>query len=222
MRRGLLLALLVMAFAMQGVALTAIPKSDLENIALDELLFLKNQVSLILETRGDSVYSNLGYGDRGNSVLRLQVRLTVLGYFTGTISGMYDTNTENAVKLFQKSIGLSVTGTATQEVQDALFSTGTSDGVELILLRTQIDNALESRLTVQYVDLKHGDKGDEVIRLQERLAELGYFTGRITGKYDASTEKAMKQFQKKNGLASTGKATKMVQRVLYSPDAIGQ
>ena len=54
--------------------------------------------------------------------------------------------------------------------------------------------------------LKSGDKGDDVQALQERLKELNYYSGKITGKYDEKTVKAVKEFQKDFVLEETGEA----------------
>ena len=46
---------------------------------------------------------------------------------------------------------------------------------------------------------------DEVIkRIQMQLAELKLYSGKVSGKYDDRTQKAVKEFQKKNKLAETG------------------
>lgn len=51
-------------------------------------------------------------------------------------------------------------------------------------------------------------EGYDVIELQQRLQELGFFSGDITGKYDENTVKWIKIFQKENNIAPTGWVTK--------------
>ena len=58
---------------------------------------------------------------------------------------------------------------------------------ELIDLQTLIQNELIGRGYNPYYDLDRNDKGEIVARLQERLQELGYFSGNISGKYDSVT-----------------------------------
>ena len=53
-------------------------------------------------------------------------------------------------------------------------------------------------------NLELGSSGRDVARLQERLAEFGFFEGEITGEFDAQTETAVKDFQDKKGLAVDG------------------
>ena len=67
------------------------------------------------------------YGSRGNEVRQIQTRLKELGYNPGTIEGIYGTNTQNAVKAFQRDKGLSVDGIAGPKTLKALgISSGSS------------------------------------------------------------------------------------------------
>lgn len=51
---------------------------------------------------------------------------------------------------------------------------------------------------------KYGSSGDEVIKIQQKLSELGYYSGNIDGKFGNDTKKAVMQFQKDNDLSSDG------------------
>lgn len=55
--------------------------------------------------------------------------------------------------------------------------------------------------------------------LQERLYDLGYYTGQIHGIYDDTVAEAVRQFQTTNGLTVDGKAGTRTQRALYADDA---
>lgn len=68
--------------------------------------------------------------------------------------------------------------------------------------------------------LKQGDKGKDVIKLQERLKELVYFDGEETGVYDKATTNSVKEFQKDAGLVQSGKADEETQNKLFSEEAI--
>ncbi len=91
---------------------------------------------------------------------------------------------------------------------------------DLGLLREQIDEELAVREAAPRPGLTRGDKGEDVTLLQLRLQELGYYQTKITGKYDNETQKAMKQFEKKNGLKNDGDASSEDQSLLFSNDAI--
>ena len=52
--------------------------------------------------------------------------------------------------------------------------------------------------------LKRGSKGDEVVTLQKKLKQWGYYSGAIDGVFGPATERAVKWFQQKNGLTADG------------------
>lgn len=49
-----------------------------------------------------------------------------------------------------------------------------------------------------------GSSGDEVIQIQNKLKQWGYYNGAIDGSYGSKTYQAVKNFQAKNGLAADG------------------
>lgn len=61
-------------------------------------------------------------GNTGDGVTRLQTRLRELGYYTGTIDGIYGSGTVSSVRAFQKKMGLSNTGKADAATQTALYA----------------------------------------------------------------------------------------------------
>ena len=68
--------------------------------------------------------------------------------------------------------------------------------------------------------LHNGSQGEKVWQLQERLKELGYYTGEVDGQFGPGTKEAVIAFQKKNGLDADGLAGEETQRVLYSENAV--
>lgn len=64
---------------------------------------------------------------------------------------------------------------------------------------------------------KNGDEADEVKKIQERLKELGYYNGEVTGKFDDETEYAYIQFQQAAGVDVDG-ISGTDRDVLYSDD----
>ena len=67
--------------------------------------------------------------------------------------------------------------------------------------------------------LGKGAKGPEVLALEERLASMHYDTGKVDGTFDATTAFAVMAFQKVQGLARTGRATKDVTDALTTAAA---
>jgi hypothetical protein len=64
---------------------------------------------------------NLGPGDSGSDVRRLQGILALLGFYQGPTDGTYDTALANAVRLFQETQKLDPSGEVTAETWDALL-----------------------------------------------------------------------------------------------------
>ncbi len=67
--------------------------------------------------------------------------------------------------------------------------------------------------------LKKGDTGADVLKMQERLIELGYMTGDATGTFDDETEAALIAFQRSNSLLATGMADSRTWNALFSENA---
>lgn len=65
---------------------------------------------------------------------------------------------------------------------------------------------------------RNGDSGDKVTQIQERLKELGYYNGEITGYFGDSTEAAYIKFQTEAGVSADGVAGTDME-ILFSDDA---
>lgn len=63
--------------------------------------------------------------------------------------------------------------------------------------------------------LKYGSDGDDVVLLQQKLTQLGFYNGNITGEYFAKTRDAVNAYQKANGLKVTGAASVELQMMIY-------
>ena len=55
---------------------------------------------------------------------------------------------------------------------------------------------------------KYGSRGEEVRQIQTKLKRWGYYNGNVDGIYGSQTQKAVRWFQSKNGLAVDGIAGK--------------
>ena len=166
-------------------------------------------------------YRELTTGDEGDDVKRLQDSLQKLGYYQGKLSGNYLEGTTSAIQAFQENNGLSGTGTADVKTQQLLFSASalskdapqatspvdpgsdlgdTNDVV--IAADGDADGATQD---AEYTKkLNRGAKGEQVKLVQQRLTDLGYFDGPISGNYMNQTVAAVKEFQAKNGLTADG------------------
>ena len=82
-------------------------------------------------------------------------------------------------------------------------------------MRTYVPSTLST-----YRYLQQGSRGSDVTKLQQRLKDLGYFSGSVNGSFGADTETAVRAFQKRNGLWEDGVAGEDTQRMLYSNNAL--
>ncbi|VXD22910.1 peptidoglycan-binding domain-containing protein [Planktothrix paucivesiculata] len=133
----------------------------------------------------------LGRGDSGPGVSDLQRRLQALRYFNQQPTGNFGSITENAVIQLQRDYNIPATGLVT-EATLAILNSGINSGQDVIFPGTT---------------LLEGDRGPEVIVLQERLQTLGFYQGVITGYFDSLTAVAVQQFQRSQGIPATGVAT---------------
>ena len=62
--------------------------------------------------KNDTIEVLSRYGSRGSEVIQIQTKLKRWGYYSGSIDGIYGTQTLNAVKYFQRKNGLTADGIA--------------------------------------------------------------------------------------------------------------
>ena len=67
-------------------------------------------------------------GSRGDEVRKVQQKLKNLGYYTGNVDGIFGTQTQSAVRRFQRDKGLSVDGIVGPKTLSALGITGSGSG----------------------------------------------------------------------------------------------
>jgi len=139
-------------------------------------------------------------GDRGSHIWILQRRLHARGFDPGPVDSVFGSQTRAAVKAFQKSRGLKATGAVDKTAWKALNQTE-----ERIFPRERQEQPLaKKQLASQQTVLDKGNKGSKVKTLQLRLEIQGYAPGPIDGVFGSKTAAAVKQFQKAQGLATTG------------------
>ena len=153
-------------------------------------------------------------GSRGTAVKELQQRLKELGYYDNSCDGNYGNVTVKAVKAFQKKNGLDQTGIADSDTQKKLYSDSA------VTAKGTTASSSTTNTTTSTDTLRKGSSGTAVKQLQTRLKALGYYSTTCDGDYGARTVKAVKAFQKKNGLTQTGTADSATLEKLYSDSAI--
>lgn len=166
-------------------------------------------------------YRPLKYGSTGEQVKKLQTRLTELGYYKGKISGNYLEGSRYGIKLFQEKVGLSVTGIADPETQEAIYkpdAPGRYDDDASVPQPTPTpqfenflvdENASENQAVMPESavpfpkKLQYGDSGKAVKQLQQRMTDLGYYTGPVSGSFQGNTRNAVKKIQTQNAMNLT-------------------
>ena len=148
----------------------------------------------------DSAYKNadsdkdddsLRKGATGSAVKDLQTKLKKLGFYNASIDGDYGDTTVAAVKAFQKKYNLTADGVAGSETLKKLDSA--------------YKNA-DSNTSTDDDSLRKGATGTAVKTLQTNLKKLGFYTAYVDGSFGATTESAVKAFQRKYGLTADGVA----------------
>ena len=64
----------------------------------------------------------MNIGTKGDDVYWVQMRLTELGYYSGTVTGEYRAGTQKAVKAYQKAMGLEADGIAGRNTLNRLYN----------------------------------------------------------------------------------------------------
>ena len=153
-------------------------------------------------------------GNTGELVEKLQTRLLALGYYAGEINGICDKATVTALKAFQTKMTITADGIATSDVQTILYGATAISAAEAVT-PTPTPTVAPPSDTV-----RSGDTGTDVKKVQQRLKDLGYFTGTVDGKFGTGTIKALKAFQKKNGLTQDGVCGAQTRTVLFGTKPI--
>ena len=79
-------------------------------------------------SRNDEVEALSKYGSRGDEVTQIQTKLKRWGYYNGNIDGIYGSQTQEAVRYFQRKTGLTVDGIAGPNTLAAMGITSSSSG----------------------------------------------------------------------------------------------
>lgn len=167
-------------------------------------------------------------GDQGPSVKNLQQQLKKAGFYQSNITQVYDAQTENAVRNFQKAADLQTNGiagpTTMQKLQawraPAINSTTKNTSTTVAYTtKTTLDTPTVNKTSNPNI-LQKGDEGENVRQLQEKLRVAGFYYGSSTGIFGPITEDAVKRFQTAYNLQSDGVVGPATERKL-PPSGVG-
>lgn len=128
------------------------------------------QDELLLEAQ------TIQYGESGDLVQYLQLKLNNLGYYEDDLDGEYGILTEHAIKKLQSSHSLDPNGVANDETLEIVVN------AEKELKLEEIESLME--------DVYYGTKSDAIKEIQETLYLYGYYDYNIDSIYGPLTEKA--------------------------------
>ncbi len=171
-------------------------------------------------------------GDENSDVRKLQQALQILGYYDGKIDGKYGKGTTEAVRQYQEDHDLPADGYAGKYTVRSIFGSCNSRS-----LTTQPEPSSASKSdsasssssakspypTVSSISeigsapgrSEFGNRGTNVVKLQQALEYMGYYDGPIDGKYGNGTVEAVKRFQAKRGMKVDGIAGPSTIRVMF-------
>ncbi|MBQ6594560.1 MAG: murein L,D-transpeptidase [Clostridia bacterium] len=212
--------------AIQGIAVDAASLARVSAEALSRLS-IGDPETLCLRSVSVTLpyYPTLKTGSSGAEAQRLQQRLIDLGFLEDTADGHFGDRTKVAVEELQEFVreqemaaaaadepsseGLLVMSASAESVRTpATRVTGEADAkLQAYLYSDAIERAVRP--------LGSGDKGVAVRRIQRRLRFLGYTTGAIDGDYGGDTARAVRLFQRYNGMETTGNANEETQLRLF-------
>jgi len=145
----------------------------------------------------DAQEYTIAIGTENDDVKDVQQRLYELGYIS-KVTGYFGTDTETAIKKFQKLNKLTEDGKVGKIVRELLYS----------------DDAVPNAYS-------YGEESPDILKFQNKLKALGYLMSTPDGKFGADTKAAVKRFQENSGLVADGYIGPATKKALMSNDAQG-
>ena len=181
-----------------------------------------------------SVWKN---GSSGDEVVKIQKRLAELGFYDGAIDGDFGNQTEKAYIAFQQAAGVLVDGIAGSD-RDVLYSDDAPSANAKAEVKEEVKTDNEEKAPAEEAKTddepkteaateaaapayaQNGDFTEDVLDIQQRLYELGYFDIEPTGFFGDYTTEALMSFQLCNDLEITGEINEATFNALNSDDAV--
>lgn len=184
------------------VTVYGIDPTKVENVDLQGYTAAESTAEVLTGQAPKMFVQDLSLGDQNDDVKKLQTGLKQLSYYSGDVTGTFDETTREALAKFQIDMGIVDTmndfgagyfGPQTRKtLEDKLTQGGDTDS-------QGNDDVTEH---MPQTTLSKFDQGDDVKKLQQALAKLGYNV-QVTGVYDDQTVQAVLQFQKDQNLVSS-------------------
>ena len=101
-------------------------KKSKKIIVIFSVIILVVSITFYIFLQNNKVEALSKYGSRGDEVIQIQTKLKRWGYYNGNIDGIYGSQTQEAVRFFQRKNGLSVDGIAGPKTLAAMGITNSS------------------------------------------------------------------------------------------------
>ena len=154
---------------------------------------------------------------RGEVAMRVQRRLNDLGYTVTPVDGTWGSTSRTALRRFKKANGLLGNDAFDAETVTRLFST--------TAIKAAADQQNDDPAPVETVypppaaaDMNPLNRADGQ-RIRQRLADLGYYSGRGDA-WDAASRAALRRFKAANGLGNSEEWDAPSEAVLFDEQAV--
>jgi peptidoglycan hydrolase-like protein with peptidoglycan-binding domain len=166
-------------------------------------IYFKDSMSLaqILEGLPERIEfrKNLSLGSNGNEVKKLQKYLVKLGLFKGSVNGIYDKKTVQAVLHFQQKYFVLKNS---KQVGAGVFGPKTRNILTDILYKVEMQKLMQEKWNETHFEksLNKGKRSADVYKLQEILIKEELLEHVPTGYFGSLTKQALIAWQIKKGI----------------------
>ncbi|WP_100374110.1 C40 family peptidase [Bacillus sp. FJAT-45037] len=145
-------------------------------------------------------------GAKSSQVGNLQQALKEKGYYSHSITNVYGSITEEAVRKFQAANNLTADGIAGPQTFAALGTAAPTNPTNSNATVVESSTSPSTTTQVQSSLLRDGSRGNAVTQLQDNLRSLGFFNQHSTGTFGSITAQAVRTFQVAHNLTADGVA----------------
>lgn len=177
----------------------AMRRSLLYSFALTQSLSLQSALAVPYQAEDVIHQEPIEYGDHGELVRHIQLKLKKLGYYNDRIDGQYGLYTEQAVRSFQSSEAITISGQINKDTFQRL------QNKEKQIAIKEIKPYLNK--------ITYGETSSQVEQVQEVLYFYGYYKGKIDGIYGNLTKEAIERVKADDAVKELFSPTKTEEQV---------
>lgn len=144
--------------------------------------------------------------EKSAKVKEIQTILKAGGFYEGQPDGILGDGTRKAIRQFQRKSRIKQSGLVDRQTIDAInkWKEVQSQSANDLQLRNEALKGISTGSAFEFVWSK--DKAGKIKQVQTALVKAGYFKGKVDGRNGPRTRRALKAFQKAQGLAADGVA----------------